>query len=87
MTKTQMEEKLEEFEAKISAIQQGIKQMRRTGIREKTLLILVQKSSQRFMPKSSVNQINLGEVKAVIQGIEGLRDFIFKPETSRIENK
>ena len=47
--KIEIERKIDEFRDKIWAIQKAIQQIKRTGISEDILYMIIQKSGQRFL--------------------------------------
>ncbi len=80
MEKTQLEKKFEEFQDKINAIQKAVKQIKKTGIKDVVLYGIIQKSSQRFYPSRYSSPISMGQVKAIIEGIENLDEYVFEQE-------
>lgn len=82
--KTELEERIEEFRNKISTIQKSIRQIKRTGISENILVLIIQRSSQRFLTHRYSKPLNIGDVKAIIAGIEDLEDYIFPKEEVKV---
>jgi len=77
MATTKLEKKVDEFRGKITAIQKAIRQIKRTGIEESVLYLIIQRSSQRFQKSRYTNPISVGDIKAVIAGIENLQEYMF----------
>lgn len=77
--KTEIEKKVEEFRGKIVAIQKSIQQIKRTGISDSILYLIIQRSSQRFVSNKYSNPLAIGDVKAIIAGIEDLENYMFPP--------
>ena len=84
--KTELETRVEEFRDKISAIQKSIRQIKRTGINENVLYLIIQRSSQRFLNTRYTKPfINISDVKAVIAGVEDLSNYMFAEEVEKNE--
>jgi len=77
MATTKLEKKVDEFRGKITAIQKAIRQIKRTGIEESILYLIIQRSSQRFQKSRYTSPISVGDIKAVIAGIENLQEYMF----------
>ena len=78
--KTELEKRIGEFRDKIAAIQKSIGQIKRTGINENILYLIIQRSSQRFITSGQMHPVTIGDVKAIIAGIEDLPEYMFPAE-------
>ena len=69
-------EAVEIFKDKVYAVQEGIEELRSTGIKESVLILLIQKNSQKYTEMRN-NNITLDDIQAILRGIETLPEFIF----------
>ena len=77
--KKELAAKWEEVKDKIQAVQKGVAFLKQSGINEKVLYWLIQKNSERFRNNRYGNPLKIGDVKAIIRGIETFEDYVFPP--------
>ena len=70
-----IEEQIKALREKVFAIQEGVSELRHYGLRNDLIYHAIQKSSQKF--NKSLKPIAIGDVKAIISGIENLYDYMF----------
>lgn len=68
---------------KIEAIQKGMEALRKTGLKEDVLIMLIQKNSQKFTCLRN-NNLKLDDVKAIVRGIETLPAYIFGKTKAKV---
>lgn len=81
--KTELEQKVEEFRSKITAIQKSVQQIKKTGMNENILYLIIQRSSQRFCSNRYSKPLSINDIKAIIAGIEDLPNYMFPPEDNQ----
>ena len=66
---------LDELRPQIAAIQKGVDQLRKTGVREQVLLLLIQRASPMIGVPPRYPAI--GAIKAVLEGMASLEEYVF----------
>lgn len=67
--------------SKVEAITEGVSILRKSGISNRALTVLIQYSAPTVKDGSGTSRrLRLVEINAVLQGLDGLEDFIFKKE-------
>ncbi len=82
--KNVFQEQMEQLKVQIEAIGKAVGELRTSGINEKVLLAIIQKAANKHHKISFRTQnrpISLKVIKAVLDGIEGLTEYVF-PEVS-----
>jgi hypothetical protein len=73
--------KLDELKSVVKSIQAGVRKIRDTGLNEEVLLLLIQHASPTVtghkVPRRKVKQ---QEVRAVLEGLDNLADYMFGEE-------
>ncbi len=64
----------------IKSISEGIKKLRSGPLNDKALMLLIQHAAPT-KGSYSYQKITIGEIKAVLDGIEGLEEFYLKKKT------
>lgn len=78
--KTEFQQLMEELKSKIYSIQKAVAGLRKTGIDEKVLFKMIQDSAKKHYHPTygyKPTAITIKVVRAVIEGIEGLEEFVF----------
>ena len=76
MKKTDFHAKIEETKDKVEALQKGVEELKQTGIKENVLFNLIKMSSQKHC-SSSNHPLTIGDVRAIIKGIQSLKEYMF----------
>lgn len=81
MTPAKRKEKhpLDEFKIQIESIQDGVRLIRESGISDDALYVLIQRASPTFGGYNK-KKPTIGMIKAVMSGMDGLKDFVFPEE-------
>lgn len=69
---------MEELKKKVLAIQEGVCELRATGLKDDLIYFAVQRAAQKH--NKSYQAIGVGDIKAVMLGLEGLYEYMF-PKT------
>ncbi len=77
--KAEFEKQLDEVKTQIRAIQEGVCELRKTGIRENVIYLLIQKASPNI-GRLGGQPVSASTIKAVMKGIDGLYDYVFPPK-------
>ena len=81
------QEQMEQLKEQIEAIGKAVGELRTSGINERVLLAIIQKAANRHYAKIKLYRdkpISLKAIKAVLDGIEGLTEYVFPEETKDI---
>lgn len=71
------DEGVDKLKDRIAAIQSGVAELRKTGIRESVLCLLLARASQKYLKNRYSNPISTGDVRAILSGIETFREYVF----------
>lgn len=79
MKKRKEKEPLAEFKQQIESIQTGVQLIRESGISDVALYVLIQRASPTFGSYNK-KKPSIGMIKAVMSGMDGLKDYVFPEE-------
>ena len=80
MKKDEFEKELEDLKSQIKAIQEGIRKLRKTGMNINLIYLMIQKASPHVGGRYKYTPVSVKVIKAVLDGIEGLYDYVFPPK-------
>ena len=75
------EQSVKDLKETVQAVQKGINDLKQSGLNEDLLIYAIQKAAQPF--NHSYTQIKVGDIKAMISGIENLKSYIFPKENEK----
>lgn len=70
-----IEENIKSLKEKVHAIQEGVCELRHYGLRDELIYHAVQRAAQKH--NKSYTPISIGDVKAIMSGLEELHDYMF----------
>lgn len=83
--KRAIKKSVDEVKDKVQAIEQAVSELRETGLNDKVIYTLIQKSSQKYTQLQN-NSIKLDDVRAIVCGIERLSEYMFKKAKEEIND-
>ena len=76
--KKEFKDKIDELRKKAIAIQEGICQLKATGLNENVLYFAIQRASQRH--NKSCAPIGIADIKAMMGGLQDIEKYLFPEE-------
>lgn len=81
MATKEFQESIDKLKEQISVLQKAIRSMKRTGLSENILYKAILSSANRYYKSTYFRKpITLKMIKAIVEGIENLEEYIFPPE-------
>lgn len=75
--KEEFEKQMDEVKGQVKAIAKGVSTLRKTGLRDELLYISIQRAAGTVGSGYKKHAVNIGTIKAVLKGIDGLYDYMF----------
>ena len=76
--KKHFKERIDDFRKKALAVQEAVCELRATGLNEHVIYFAIQRASQKH--NTSMSPIGVGDIKAIMQGLEGIEGYLFPEE-------
>ena len=76
--KKNFKEQINDFRQKAVALQKAVTELKAMGLNERVLMFAIQQAAQKHNNKYA--PIGIAEIKAILQGLEGIENYLFPEE-------
>ena len=73
---------IEEIRECVQAMSKGVAELKKAGLRDSVLRLLVQKSAVRHLPSHQKHKLSTKMVQAVMDGLETFDEYLFPLDTT-----